>query len=70
MEKRNNSFKLLEKHHIKQFENSALKVKNRLNQTLGKIELIGDITEVFIPKMLNAVLYFIDNFMSSDESKR
>lgn len=70
MESKRNSFKLLEKQHIEQFESSALKVKNKLNKTLGRIELIGDITEVFIPKMLNALLYLIDNFKSTDKSKK
>jgi len=50
MDENKNSFKLLEKSFMEEFKKSSVEVEQNVKNTTDKMELIGNITEVFIPK--------------------
>jgi len=51
-----NSFKELEKDSQKQFENKDKQIKENINRSIGFFHFIGDIIELFVPRVVQVFL--------------
>ncbi len=48
-----NSFKELEKENSKQFDEREKRVRHNVNHSMGFFHFIGDILELFLPKLVS-----------------
>ena len=64
-----NNFKELEKEEIKNLDSSVNRIKSNVNSNLGIFQFIGDMFEMFLPK-LASILVSLTGGSTVDDPKR
>jgi hypothetical protein len=63
-----NNFKELEKEEMKNLDPSLKRIKSSVNSNLGIFQFIGDMVEMFLPKLAN-ILVSLTGGSSIDDDK-
>ena len=64
-----NNFKELEKEEMKNLDSSVNRIKSNVNSNLGIFQFIGDMFEMFLPK-LASILVGLTGGSTIDDSRR
>jgi mannosyltransferase OCH1-like enzyme len=65
-----NNFKELEREEIKNLDPAIKKIKSNVNSNLGIFQFIGEMVELFLPKVFTMFIHLSSNKDSVDDKDR
>lgn len=65
-----NNFKELEREEIKNLDPAINKIKSNVNSNLGIFQFIGEMVELFLPKVFNMFIHLSSNKEATDDRDR
>ena len=65
-----NNFKELEREEIKNLDPTINKIKSNVTSNLGIFQFIGEMVELFLPKVFNMFIHLSSNKDSNDDKDR
>ena len=65
-----NNFKELEREEIRNIDPSIEKIKSNVNSNLGIFQLIGEMVEMFLPRLLNMIVSLTGGSSIDDEDDK